>query len=59
MLSINYVKKLAGKDYVEGACLSSDVKPTARLATGSMLVEVDSGKLFLYDEQSERWEEFA
>lgn len=53
MVSINLVNKLPGsdKDYVEGACLSTDDKPTS-FSTGSIMVEVDTGKVCMFDGSS-------
>lgn len=39
--------------YVEAACNSADTKPTGEYITGSKCVEVDTGKIFLYDETAE------
>lgn len=39
--------------YVEAACNSGDTKPTGEYITGSKCVEVDTGKIFLYDEAAE------
>jgi hypothetical protein len=45
-----------GTQLVEGFCLSTDEKPTDDdLATGSVLVEVDTGDCYLYDEISKDW----
>lgn len=41
------------KEYVESTCLSTDTKPTSGLITGSINVEVDTGKVFFYDETAE------
>ena len=38
---------------------SNDTKPTTGYATGSSFVEVDTGKLFLYDEESGDWTEVS
>ena len=38
---------------------SNDDKPTTGYATGSSFVEVDTGKLFLYDEESGDWSEVS
>lgn len=46
-----------GKAYQEGACLSTDTKPTDGLANGSILVEVDSGKVFFFNEAASEWVE--
>ena len=37
--------------------LSTDTKPTDGLVTGSSFLEVDTGKLSLYDEVNEEWNE--
>lgn len=35
------------KPYIEGACLSTDAKPTAAdFAVGSIMTEADTGKVF-------------
>lgn len=41
------------------ACNHDDEKPIAGLANGSMCIEVDTGKLFLFDEDEEEWVEFG
>ena len=40
------------RSYVEGSCLSSDDKPT-EVANGSMLMEMDTSTMYLYDEENE------
>lgn len=48
MVSINIViKKPDGHDYVEGACLSTDTKPTC-FAVGSIMIAVDTGKVYMW-----------
>lgn len=37
--------------------LSTDSKPTTGLATGSSFVEVDTGKVYLFNETSSTWVE--
>lgn len=44
-------------DLVDVACLSTDTKPTAGIATGSVCTEVDTGAVFLFDEESGDWVE--
>ena len=44
--------------YVEGKCLSTDVKPTSGLANGSILIEMDTSKVLIFDEQNSQWREF-
>lgn len=38
------------KKYIEAAGLSTDTKPTANLITGSLFMEADTGKVYVYDE---------
>ena len=44
--------------YVEIACLNGDDKPTG-FATGSLLLEVDTGDLYAYDEVGAEWNKIA
>ena len=46
-----------GKKFIGAAGLSTDTKPTTGIITGSSIVEVDTGKPFLFDEESSTWEE--
>ena len=43
------------KRYISAVGLSTDVKPTGEYVTGSKYVEVDTGKRFLYSEDSGQW----
>ena len=45
------------KKYIEAAALSTDIKPTADLVTGSVLVTVDNGKGYLFNETAGEWVE--
>ena len=45
------------KKYIEAAALSTDSKPTANLVTGSVLVTVDNGKGYLFNETAGEWVE--
>lgn len=47
------------KHYIEAAGLSTDNKPTAGLVTGSLFLEVDSGKLYAFDETTDTWNEIG
>ena len=38
--------------YIEAAGLSTDTKPTGTIITGSLFLEADTGKVFVYDETS-------
>lgn len=46
-----------GKQYLDIACASTDTKPTDGVATGSVCMEADTGKRYIYDEASETWSE--
>lgn len=39
---------------VDGKCLSTDAKPT-NVANGSSLIEMDTGTVYLFDENSKQW----
>ena len=43
------------KKYITAAGLSTDAKPAGNYVTGSKFVEVDTGKRFLYSEDSGQW----
>lgn len=40
---------------VEAACESTDEKPTADIATGSIMIEVDTGEVFFFSEKTGTW----
>ena len=37
--------------------LSTDTKPTENITNGSVFVEIDTGKLYMYDLDNELWKE--
>ena len=43
--------------YIECSCLHTDSKPTDGIATGSLCIEVDTGKVYLYNSDGETWVE--
>ena len=45
--------------YNEFAGLSTDTKPVDGVATGSVFVEVDTGKVYLFDEVGKTWTEVS
>lgn len=63
MITIAKVEKLAfnQKDpqIVELRGLSTDTKPTEiggiKVGNGSIFVEIDTGNIFLYDQENEEW----
>ena len=63
LITYNESKWLGGSDdsvrYVEGACLSTDTKPTSKIANGSCLIEMDTGKVYFYDQAGGTWREFG
>lgn len=46
-----------GRKYNEFAGTSLDTKPTNGVGTGSIFVEVDTGKVFFYNEAGNTWVE--
>lgn len=48
-----------GAQYVEVACLSTDTKPTGNFLTGSTLIEVNTGKVYLYNSAASTWVEVS
>ena len=56
---INWYKRVDGNDLFELACLSTDTKPTEDIANGSILIEMDTGSIFMYDEAGAEWIEVA
>ena len=47
------------KHYIEAAGLSTDTKHTTNLVTGSLFLEVDTGKVYAFDEISGTWNEIG
>ena len=49
------------KKEVEIRCLSTDTKPTSDnipdISNGTVLIEIDTGKLFIYDANNKQWNE--
>ena len=37
--------------------LSTDVKPLEEAGNGSIFIEIDTGKVFIFDEQNKTWRE--
>ena len=37
--------------------LSTDEKPIERVGNGSVFIELDTGKVFIFDEQNKTWRE--
>ena len=45
--------------YCEGACISTDPKPTEGIYNGSKLCEMDTGKRYMYDADTGDWMEWT
>jgi len=58
MISVNR-RTLYGEVFNDVRCLSSDEKPTEGIKNGSTLIEIDTGKRYLYDALSGSWNEFS
>lgn len=44
--------------YVELFGLSTDAKPTTNVANGSVFIEMDTKKLYFFDETNSQWRQF-
>ena len=42
-----------------GVCLSTDAKPTSGVSNGDMLLEMDTGKIYLFDAENSQWREWT
>ena len=47
------------KSHIEGACLSTDSKPTDGIANGSLVIEMNTGKIFMFNEAGSAWVELS
>lgn len=41
------------------ACLSTDTKPTEGVANGSVCIEMDTSKIYFFDEENAEWLEWG
>ena len=57
MLTLDVEVKVGNKRKIEGKCKSSDTKPTD-IINGSSLFEIDTGKLYFFDEASNVWRDW-
>lgn len=51
--------KTPGKFLVDADCLSTDQKPTEGICNGSQIKELDTAKLYFFDEEHKQWEEWT
>lgn len=42
-----------------GVCLAADTKPTEGVSNGDMILEMDTGKIYLFDEENSQWLEWT
>ena len=58
--SLNQQGKPVSKTYIEYYCLSTDTKPSgAHIANGSVLLEMDTGTVYFWDEAGSTWRAWA
>ena len=46
-----------GEKTYEFRGLSTDEKPIDRVGNGSVFIEIDTGKVFMFDEENKEWKE--
>ena len=49
------MQTIKGTNVKEYACLSTDEKPTAGVANGSPLLEMDTGDVYVFDKENNEW----
>ena len=47
------------KVLIEAVCLSTDSKPTTGIANGSICIEMNTGKIFMFNEAGSAWVELT
>lgn len=52
-------RMINGKTVCEIACLSTDTKPTEGIENGSLVLEMDTGKIYAFNETASTWVEVA
>ena len=57
--NVNAVQINKEKMLVESVCLSTDSKPTSGVANGSTCIEMDTGKIFMFNEAGSTWVEVS
>ena len=55
MVRVIKTNRIGDKWHCEVFCLSSDTKPTENVLTGSAACEVDTGDIYLFNEDSSAW----
>ena len=59
MFSITNTAFYGEKNRIEAVCLSTDTKPTTGIANGSLCLEMDTGKIYAFNEAGSAWVELA
>jgi len=60
MITWSETKHTGGSEpYRVGACKSTDTKPTEGVANGSILMEIDTGKVWIFDGEDGQWAVFG
>lgn len=57
MFSITNTTFYGEKNRIEAVCLSTDTKPTTGIANGSLVLEMDTGKIYAFNEAGSAWVE--
>lgn len=55
MFSTIYEEYVGKKRYIVGFLNSEDTKPSGNVLNGSMLKEIDTKKIYLFDEKTSTW----
>ena len=50
-----YTSNTSDDHYGEGTCLSTDTKPTDGISNGSSLLEMDTGDVYLFNQDAKQW----
>lgn len=58
MITIIKERVVDGKYLIEGRCLSTDTKPTTYV-NGSILLEMDTATLYMWDATNNTWRAWA
>ena len=53
----NNVSTNGNEEEIEYRGLSTDTKPTKNVENGSIFIEINTGKMFIYDLSTETWNE--
>ena len=56
---LDYTSYANGKAMCTVCGLSTDSKPTTGIANGSMYLEMDTKKVYLFDEANATWRQFS